>query len=470
MLKKIVVLSLVLLSAMAVNLWAQLVDLPGGNFSSPQGTATQGRIRSMADDMLRPDAYRNVKFDKWYGIVSFSNLFDAKAMLGAATNIGKVYFSPFYRGSFWENMPNTNYTRQGLQFQGGDKTFPVYDSLFNMQDTHPNNTLGVLVGFADMGLRFSFNTRRRTFSETDIGVGSPNPNIYKSYDMSTGNIHPQLVWSMAKDLTKNNGVRPYASVDLIFSNYYEKFDQYDPLTGTTKGQEVETSMNYFEPRLTLGLGTTTLYRKNEFSLSTDLEYQMHLRVFNNEYHYNDGTVNKIETIRGLNTSKRLTEDFYIYNSIMPSLAGSWRRNGLALRFQLRVTAGLTNEEAVEMDGSTGSLIETGIYEKTTTFLLDPQLRLAAQWTINPKISLNFGGLVRALPMIVTSIDEENSASRSIVFTGAQTELGLGFTFNPTDNLSFEAMCGIDPVNNSINVFNTGNGLFIFVNILASLKF
>ena len=106
MYKKIIGLALALLSAAALNLWAQLVDLPGGSFSSPQGATTQGRIRSMADDMLRPDAYRNVKYDKWYGIVSFSNLFDAKAMLGVAHNIGNIYFASFYRGSFWENLPS----------------------------------------------------------------------------------------------------------------------------------------------------------------------------------------------------------------------------------------------------------------------------------------------------------------------------------------------------------------------------
>jgi len=73
-------------------------------------------------------------------------------------------------------------------------------------------------------------------------------------------------------------------------------------------------------------------------------------------------------------------------------------------------------------------------------------------------------------MTIEQIDEDNSASRSIVFTGANTELSLGLSFNPTDKLSFEAMCGIDPVNNSISVFHTGNGLFTFGNILVSLRF
>jgi hypothetical protein len=53
-------------------------------------------------------------------------------------------------------------------------------------------------------------------------------------------------------------------------------------------------------------------------------------------------------------------------------------------------------------------------------------------------------------------------------------LTAGVTFNPTDNLAFEAACGIGN-NNNINVFAIGrtgedNGLFNFGSILVSLKF
>jgi len=175
-------------------------------------------------------------------------------------------------------------------------------------------------------------------------------------------------------------------------------------------------------------------------------------------------------IRGLNTSTRLTEDSYVFNSIMPTLAGSWNGDNLTLRFQLRVLSSLLNENEKEMNGITGSLVQTGVFANSTTFSLDPQLRLAARWTIIPGLFLNAGGLIRALPMTIEQIDEDNSATRSVTFTGAQTELSLGITFNPTDRLSFEAVCGIDPVNNNISVFHAGNGLFTFGNILVSLKF
>ena len=60
---------LLLLIAAAGGLWAQ--NLPGSIFSSPQSDASQGRMRSNADDFIRPDAYTNVKFDKWFGMTSY---------------------------------------------------------------------------------------------------------------------------------------------------------------------------------------------------------------------------------------------------------------------------------------------------------------------------------------------------------------------------------------------------------------
>jgi hypothetical protein len=275
---------------------------------------------------------------------------------------------------------------------------------------------------------------------------------------------------MAKNLIAK-GIRPYAGVELIFSNYYEKFEKYDPLNGTTNGQEVKTSMNFFELRLTLGMGGYTLYNKDGFGLSTDVEYQLRLRAYNNEYHYHDGVTNKIATIRGLNTSGRLTENSYVFNSIMPTLSGSWNGDNLAFRLQLRIPASMTNENETELNGSTGSLIKTGIFANATSYSLEPQLRLAAQWAIVPRLSLNAGGSIRALPMIIKHIDEDNSETRSTTFTGAQTELTIGFSFNIANKLGLEAMCGINSVDNSISVFDTGNsGLFTFGNIMASLKF
>jgi hypothetical protein len=123
-----------------------------------------------------------------------------------------------------------------------------------------------------------------------------------------------------------------------------------------------------------------------------------------------------------------------------------------------------------MDGSTGSLVKTGSYAKTTTFSFNPQLRLAARWTITSKLFLNVGGVLNALPVIYQDVDGNNYTAKEVQYGGAQSRLSLGVTLNATDNLSFDAVCGVDSTNNSISVFHTSNGLFYFGNILASLRF
>jgi len=195
------------------------------------------------------------------------------------------------------------------------------------------------------------------------------------------------------------------------------------------------------------------------------------RLIDNEYSYLDGAKYRIQKIKGYNTSGTLTENSYVYNSLMPTLAGSWAKDNLTLRFQLRLPISLTNEEETGMDGTTGSLIKDGSFAKTSFFSFAPQLRLAARWIIIPQLALNAGGSIAALPITYQYIDGDNYTVRETMYGGVQSRLSLGVTFNVIDKLSFDAVCGVDSVNNSINVFSTGsNGLFYFSNILASLRF
>ena len=64
--KKLIVI-LVLITIIAGSVYAQSV----GGWESPQSIATQGRIRSDADNFIRPDGYAGVNFDGWYAMTSF---------------------------------------------------------------------------------------------------------------------------------------------------------------------------------------------------------------------------------------------------------------------------------------------------------------------------------------------------------------------------------------------------------------
>ena len=238
---KIIVLAAALLLSMNATgaLWAQLIDLPGGSFNSPQSDAAQGRIRSMADDALRPDAYKNVKFDNWYGFTSFANR--NAATLGIAAKLGDAYLSTFYRGNFWAGINGSHHSfteRETAAFQGGsDKTFSRYAFTAepNVFSVTPNNTFGVLIGAADMGFRLAFNSSYQSFNGSDIeAVVSGTASYYKSYETASGNLHPQLVWSMAKNLAKN-GIRPYAGAEVLFINNFTKQEEYDNNPGASPG-------------------------------------------------------------------------------------------------------------------------------------------------------------------------------------------------------------------------------------------
>ena len=492
-----------LLSMIAVGgLWAQ-VDLPGTPFLSPQSQATQTRIRSMADNLMRADAYRDVRFDKWYGYTSFAST--SNVSLGFATKIDDAYLGTHYTGNFWTNLQPNNHTERtvsGKPFLD----FPVDTEPSVYGANNPTNTVAVLIGVADMGFRFAFHSTHQLFEANDVRTSKAIPAVppseddpddpgspagtdytyYKSYEAERGAIQPQIVWSMAKNLTKNNGIRPYVGVDLLFDRNYAKVDQYTDATASTSSDgNVKNSQNYFQPILTAGLGGLTFYNKDGFSAGFDLDYRLRLRLYDNEYSYKDGTVYKTSKISGLNANGTLSEDSWLENRIRPYVTGSWTKDTLALRFRLALPVTITNAEKTTMrSNTTGALEKHGAYTDATTFGFVPQVQLAAQWKIVPKLALNLGGLITIgnLSLATTegkqyNADNETPDSDTKVinnsFTGTGAALTAGVTFNITDNLGLEAAIGTSSglTNNDVNVFSTGgDGLFHFGNILVSLKF
>jgi hypothetical protein len=475
-------IALSMIAAGGGELWAQ-ADAGLGTrldgWQSPQSTATQGRIRSAADDFIRPDSYTSARIGNWFGVASFGTGTTAttQANLGYAKTLEKVYIAAYYGGTFWANLEQFNYTEQNVTWPGGDKTVPVYNDL--TINSNPNNRIAVLIGVADMGFRFSYYTNHQSFNKKDIS--GPANTYYSSYQTDVGIIDPQLAWSMTKNLTEN-GIKPYVSVDLLFNRNYTKYET--ATTGSSAGEQVITSANYVEPFVQLGLGGYTFYTKEAFRLSADLEYSLRLRTYNNEYSYLDGTAYKTEKIKGLNATG-LTENSYVVNWFRPSLSGQWGSGPLALRFKLDLNTTITSEGItnVELDVN-HKLQKDGDDRKTTTFAFNPDFRLAMQWRIVPKLALNAGGRINVAAWQVetakgsnyTDDKEDNNSSYKIVsniYGATARALTAGVTFNPTDNLAFEASIGASSglTGNDVNVFSTANdGLFHFGNILVGLKF
>jgi len=464
-----------------------------GGFTSPQSTATQGRIRSAADDFMRPDAYTNVRFENWFGMVSYAR--NNMAALGFATKVGDLYIGTFYNGSFWANVDPFDYTESTKDWLATENKSGVitYDT-FGFTQPRPFNQFAVLVGVADMGFRFTLSTTLQTFSAEDAFINGAET---KSVDMAQGVISPQIAWSMTKNLM-DNGIRPYFIVDLGFNKDYRKGQAYsfDASDGDgvwkTMDEKVEHSNNFFEPKFSLGLGGFTVANKNNWRTSVDLDYVLTLRSYSNEFNYTSAdtfTNNSIGEIAGTFGSSGLQKISYNSHLITPSVSGSWNGDKLRLRAKLNLNLGFENTDTTDMyviysettGLSDGVLGKDGDDKLVSKFTFNPDLRLAAQWQLASKLFLNAGGRIQARAVEVTTTTNEvydenvlvpNSASESVKTTygAAQVQLTLGATLNATDNLSFEASSGVTSAN-GLNTFSTGSdGLFHFTSLLATLRF
>ncbi|MDR0303033.1 MAG: hypothetical protein LBI04_12080 [Treponema sp.] len=481
---KIFTFALLLLMITAAGVWAQ--NLPANLWTSPQSTATEGRYRSNADDFIRPDAYAGVKFDKWFGMVSFlwDDAYSMIATTGFATKADKVYIGAFYSGNMWAGAPANNYTEQvpGTTPAGGatGKVYNVYNTISTVPG--PVNNAAVLIGIADMGFRLTYRTNHQSFNESDVVTGDQ---LYNDYQSENGYMAPQIAWAMAKDLTKS-GIRPYVTVDLVFNRDYQKVDK----AGGTSGAEIDHSSNHFDPVFAAGLGGYTFYNKDGFKGSADLDYQLTLNFYDNEYSYQEGGKYKTGTIKGTYSPGLFPyhEKFLMSNLITPSVSGSWSQDRLALKFKLNLPLTFTSSEDNAMDvNASGNLINHGFNDSTFTFVFRPDLRLALQYKLVPnRLTLNTGARIQATALTLETTDRvyydngDKKGTQKIhndnyinIGSGTQfvSRFHIGPTFNFTENAWVEATTGVSNAygNGAIDVFAPG-GLFSFGSILAVLKF
>jgi len=483
---RIFLLALLLSMIIVAGMWAQ--NLPNNIWTSPQSTTTEGRYRSNADDFIRPDSWTGVKFNKWFGWVSF--LMDenvgAVATAGLATKIKNVYIGAFYNGNSWANAPANNYIEQepSPTPAGGTagKVYDVYNNISVSAPNNPINNVAVLIGAADMGFRLTFRTNYQFFNKNNIVTGNQ---LYNSYHDESGYLTPQIAWAMAKDLTKN-GIRPYATFDLGFYRDYLKTETAGPDSGGISGANIGRSLNHIDPSLSLGLGGYTLYSKDGFKLAGDLDYVLTFNIYNNEYSYDDSSgMYRTGKIKGTYSpgSFPYVERFYVFNSLTPSLSGSWSKDRLALKFKLNLVLTLSSEEQNDMGlNASNNLIYVNANDSTTTFTFRPDLRLAMQYKIIPnKLTLNTGARLQATAISVGTVDREyynngiktstQKLHRDSFGTNFVSRFHIGIAFNLTENFWTEATTGVSNAygDGAIDVFKDGS-LFAFGSILVGLKF
>ena len=469
----------VLLSIVTVGgIYAQ-VALPGGNLESPQSQATQGRIRGMADDFIRADSYVNAKFEKWFGFTSFASA--DTAGLGFATKIGSAYISALYRGNLWVGRGSKDFYDENQEFYGNNRNFPTYENIPDVTGNN-NNTGAVLVGINNMGFRLAYRHTFQSFKENDIAVDDTPTAFYKDYQTGAGGFEPQIVWAMTKDLLPF-GLRPYAGVNFLFDRNYLKTEAYTSATGTS-GERTERSSNYFSPTVTVNTGGFTFYNKNGFRFTGEVEYILNMRIYNNDYSYMDGSTYKTNSVKGIYTGgTAASEDSYLQNTIMPAFTGSWTKDKLALRLRFNLPFIIRSQEKTGMQVMTdGNLRQHGDYEKSSTFIFAPDLRLVAQWWIIPKLALNVGGRITANNLNIRTSEGSSYNEGNMIANSSYTRkqynyandsrilarLDAGFTVNATDNFWFEVTSGLQ--NNVVSIFDSAAGFLRFTNILAGVKF
>jgi len=479
-----------LLSVISVaGIWAQ--NLPNSIWSSPQSTITEGRFRSNADDFIRPDAYAGVKFNKWFGLVSFlwDDNYSGIGTLGFATKAKDIYIGAFYNGNLWANAPVNNYTEEepaSIPNGGiGGKSYNVYGNINVGGTNNPINNIAILIGAANMGFRLTYRTNYQSFNENDIVTGNQ---LYKNYQAERGYIAPQIAWAMAKDLT-NKGIRPYATVDLVFDRDYQKTETSGPDSVGISGEKIGNSLNHFDPSLSLGLGGYTLYNEDGFKLSGDLDYVLAFNFYDNEYSYIDGGAYKTGKIKGTYSpgSSPYLEQSFVSNALTPSLSGSWSQDKVALKFKLNFPLTLSSKEQNTMALDNGNLVYNGASNSITTFVFRPDLRLAMQYKAFPdKLTLNTGARIQATALTLETNNQTyynmgvKTSSRKIhndntinIGSGTQfvSRFHIGATFNFSGNVWAEAATGVSNAygDGAIDIFAPG-GLFSFGNILVALKF
>jgi hypothetical protein len=462
-------------------------------WTSPQSSVTEGRFRSNADDFIRPDAYTGVKFNKWFGMASFlwageETSTDMIATVGFATKVNNVYIGAFYTGNMWDGLKNNDYSEEVPSTTpiGGvaGKVYNCYPSINIAAD--PGNNFAILIGVADMGFRLTYRTNYQWFNENDIVYKGQ---LYKNYQTDIGYLAPQIAWAMAKDLT-NNGIRPYAAIDLVF---YREYIKTAKAGDSVSGEEIKISKNRFDPSLSAGLGGYTFYNKDGFKGSFDVDYVLTFNIYDNEYSYIDGGKYKTAKIKGTNNDNTnpLMEEFSMSNSLTPSLSGSWSKDALAVKIKLNLPLTLSSKEknSVDLNPATHKPFYNGQNESSTIFTFRPDIRLAMQYKIVPnRLTLNVGARIQASTLKFETIEQTNYSATGVLqdkkkyhnskfrkedaSSDFTSSFKIGPTFNFSENAWVEASTGISKAfgEGAVKVFDPEDGLFSFGNITFVLKF
>jgi len=466
------------------------LDGPVGFIESPASRATGGLFGTDSDDYLNSARYKDIDMIKEIIVVSFQ---DADfATFGYGRYFGKLYAAVYYGGNLFRGFFNDSYITSDETINGKKISFKDYGSVPVINDPGNNNRFAFLAGFGNTAFRLSWASTLGRFNGKDIAFNDEGTQLfYKSYANAIGWIIPELQWGLTVPLT-GRGIRPLVSFELGMKREFMRYKLYD--TGAypaEQGEVVENSMNHVQPRLSVGLGSFTVFSKPAFDTTIDLEYSLCLRFYNNDYNYIDSSgIHRIASIKGLNNKGALTENGYAENIFTPSVGVSY--SGMprldfkaGFYFPLLIVSGKETGMELVPGKFKGELQKKGDETSLTAFQFSPVLKIAFQYQAVPeKLDLNIGGIMQFASVTkascgsisYTGYGEWNSGMfpgmDPVTGTNQSSCLYAGFTFMFNEKVLLDAMTGLNTgsVDNDFNIFGvTGRSLTSLSSILLSLK-
>ena len=225
-----------------------------------------------------------------------------------------------------------------------------------------------------------------------------------------GWIQPQFHWGFVKGLLPG-GLKPNVNIMLGFARDYAKGEIYEAIS---PGEQINYSKNYFQPVINIDSENLNFYKNDSgWDIGIRGDYQLTLRLYNNEYSYLDRSVdtsakNKTEKIKGFYDGAGYNEYTYNEHQIRLRTSAAYNEGPLALRLRLYTPVVLRNQSVTPFEegenvagGATntsfarfGTLVPSISDPEYTkfTFEFNPYVELAARYRVfDNKLTINVGG-------------------------------------------------------------------------------
>ncbi|MDR1587802.1 MAG: hypothetical protein LBS57_10130 [Treponema sp.] len=256
---------------------------------SNKSAATQGNFGAEVDDFLDVHSWDGVLGDsKWFAYAGYGDYLQ----LGYARAFGGIYVSAFYGGNIVSFAHPDKSESLEVKYDGnGNATDKTTTTDYGEAETHTNNNIDILVGFANMGITVGFfedlevkNVYSQDFVKTEtIGTNTVDYSDEGiSADAQEGWLLPSIGWGMTLGLG-NLTVKPYVNAAVGFRQDYKEEETKDHTTvnGTVAWATTNISGNkdnYVNPFFSLG---ADLDFSDNFGIG--LEYGIGFDVYSNDY-------------------------------------------------------------------------------------------------------------------------------------------------------------------------------------------